>query len=95
MFADRGDHQEALRLCQSVLARDRLLVGAHVLLAAIHQELGDIPEAVAALRRALYLDADCAEAHAALGHLLLRSGESRRAKRHLDAAVRLGRQGTL
>jgi chemotaxis protein methyltransferase CheR len=90
MLADRGDLQAALHLCQSVVNRDRLDVNAYVLLAAIHQERGDSPEALAALRRALYLDADCAEAHAAMGHLLLRRGETRRARRHLAAAGRRG-----
>jgi chemotaxis protein methyltransferase CheR len=91
--ADRGDLEEALRLCRAAIAKDRLDAEAHRLLAAIHQERGDITAAVPALRRAVYLDPDCAEAHLTLGHLLVRRGQRRHGLKHLETAARLGGGG--
>jgi len=88
-LADRGQLDEARRACQSALKRDRLDPAAHFLLGTIHQEIGETAEALAAFRRALYLAPDLAEAHAAMGHLLRARGDSRRARRHLQAAARL------
>jgi chemotaxis protein methyltransferase CheR len=76
-------------VCKAALKQERLDPEVHRLLAAIHQERGDVPAALAALRRALYLDPDSVELHLALGNLLLRSGQRRRGLRHLDAAQRL------
>lgn len=88
-LADRGELPEALRLCEAALKEERLDPGAYGLLAAIHQERGDVPGALAALRRALYLDPDSVELHLALGNLLLQCGQRRRGVRHLEAAHRL------
>jgi chemotaxis protein methyltransferase CheR len=89
-LADRGELDEALRVGQSLAKRSRLDPAVHLLLSAIQQERGDLAQAQAALRRALYLDPDCVEAHAALGHILMRRGETRRARRHFETAARLG-----
>jgi chemotaxis protein methyltransferase CheR len=88
-LADRGELPEALRLCKAALEERRLDPEVHRLLAAIHQERGDVPAALAALRRALYLDPDSVELHLALGNLLLQCGQRRRGLRHLEAAQRL------
>jgi chemotaxis protein methyltransferase CheR len=88
--ADGGDLEAALHLCQAAIARDRLDAEPHRLLAAIHQERGDIAAALSALRRALYLDPDCAGAHLTLGQLLVRRGQRRRGLKHLETAARLG-----
>ncbi|HXB54638.1 MAG TPA: CheR family methyltransferase [Vicinamibacteria bacterium] len=91
--ADGGDLEEALRLCRAAIAKDRLDAEAHRLLAAIHQERGDVAAAVPALRRAVYLDPDCAQAHLALGLLLVRRGQRRHGLKHLETAARLGESG--
>lgn len=88
-LADRGNLEEARRLCRQALAADRLDAGAYRLLAAIEQERGRVAPAMEALRRALYLDPDASEAHLALGRLLLARGERRSALRHLETAERL------
>jgi tetratricopeptide (TPR) repeat protein len=88
-LADGGVLEEALALCQEALAKDRLLAGAHCLIGVIHHERGDVEGAVTALRRAVYLDSDSAEAHAVLGHLLLKRGEGRRGRKHIETAARL------
>ncbi|HUG54478.1 MAG TPA: tetratricopeptide repeat protein, partial [Vicinamibacteria bacterium] len=87
--ADRGDLSEAQDLCRAAIAADRLDPESHRLLAEVYQERGEIAAALAALRRALYLDPGCAEAHLGLGQLLVRQGERRRGQKHLETAARL------
>lgn len=88
-LADQGQLDEAHRLCERALERDRLDPDAHLLLAAICQERGEVGTAVEALRRAIYLDPDSAPAHFLLGSLLLRQGEQRRGQRSMETAVGL------
>lgn len=88
-LADQGQLDEAHRLCERALARDQLDPEAHVLLAAICQERGEVGAAVEALRRAIYLDPDSVPAHFLLGSLLLRQGEQRRGQRSMETAVGL------
>jgi chemotaxis protein methyltransferase CheR len=71
------------------LARDRLDPEAHLLLAAICQERGEIPAAIEALRRAIYLAPDSTPAHFLLGSLLLRQGEEKRGRRSMETVVSL------
>lgn len=88
-LADQGDLEEARRLCEAALRRDRLDPEAHLLLAAICQERGDIPRALQALRRAIYLAPDCAPAHFLLGSLLIRQEQGGRGRRCLETAMSL------
>ena len=88
-LADQGSLDEALRLCEAALARNRLDPESHLLLAAIRQERGEIPAALEALRGALYLAPDSAPAHFLLGSLLLREGRRRRGRRCIETVVAL------
>lgn len=88
-LADQGRLDDARSLCEAVLARDRLDPEAHLLLAAICQEVGEIRPALEALRRALYLAPDSAPAHFLLGSLLLRQGQRQRGRRAMETVVRL------
>jgi chemotaxis protein methyltransferase CheR len=88
-LADQGRLEEARDLCEAALARDRLDPEAHLLLAAIHQERGELGAAMAALRRAIYLAPDCGPAHFLLGSLLLRQGKRRPGQRSLETAASL------
>ncbi|MBI4270686.1 MAG: hypothetical protein HY615_10165 [Candidatus Rokubacteria bacterium] len=83
-LADQGSLDEARRECKAVLARERLSLEAHLLLAAIEQERGELDGALDALRRALYLAPDSAAAHFLLGTLLIRRGERRRGRRAME-----------
>jgi tetratricopeptide (TPR) repeat protein len=94
-LADRGRLEEALRVCDQALRKDRLHPEVHQLMAAIHQERGDVAAALDSLRRALYLDPDSPAAHLALGNVLLQSGDRRRGLHHLETAARLGRRPAL
>jgi chemotaxis protein methyltransferase CheR len=88
-LADEGNLEEARRVCEAATAQDQLDPETHLLLAAICQELGEIPAAVEALRRVIYLDPDSASAHFLVGSLLVRQGERARARRHFATALRL------
>lgn len=88
-LADAGELDEARRLCEIATTRDRLDADAHLLLAAIAQERGDIPGALEALRRTIYLAPDSAAAHFLLGSLLYRTGDHPRASRSMATVVRL------
>ncbi|MBI5411309.1 MAG: tetratricopeptide repeat protein [Nitrospirae bacterium] len=85
--ADQGNLDEARRLCEAAAARDRLNSEAHLLLAEICQEQGDIPAAMEALRRAIYLAPDLTPAHFLLGSLLFRRGERKRGLRSMETVV--------
>ncbi len=88
-LADRGSLEQARSLCEAALVQDRLDPEAHILLAAICQEVGDLGAALEALRRAIYLAPDSPSAHFLLGSLLLRNGAARRGRPHLQTVVRL------
>jgi chemotaxis protein methyltransferase CheR len=80
-FANQGRLAEALELCDGALALDKLDAPAHYLKGAILQEQGLMEAAEAAIRSALYLDADFVLAHFALGNLAHRAHRSDEAKR--------------
>ncbi len=88
-LADQGNLDEARRLCEAALERDRLDPQPHLLLAAICQERAEIPAALEALRRALYLAPDAAVAHFMLGGLLLRQDQRGRGRRCMETVVAL------
>ncbi|MBI3629991.1 MAG: tetratricopeptide repeat protein [Candidatus Rokubacteria bacterium] len=88
-LADQGSLEKARLLCEAALERDRLDPEAHILLAAICQERGDITSAVEALRRVIYLAPDSAPAHFLMGSLLLRQGERALARRCMETVVDL------
>jgi len=87
--AGRGDLRAAAAAVQRALALDRTNPAAHYLHALVLQELEDPEGAKVALRGALYCAPDFVLAHYRLALLLRASGERRRAKRHLTAALEL------
>lgn len=89
VLADQGKLEDAVRLCESVLAQDRLDHEAYFLLAAIAQERGEVMAALEALRRVVYLAPDFASAHFLLGSILLRQGQHKQGLRSMETVVRL------
>lgn len=94
VLADQGHLEEARRLCETVLAQDRLNPEVSLLHAAICQEQGDIHAAIEATRQAIYLAPDSAAAHFMLGCLLLRQGDRQRGRRSLEAVEALLRSAS-
>jgi chemotaxis protein methyltransferase CheR len=85
-LANEGNLSDALAACDRALAADKLVAGNHYLRGVILQELNVPDGAVAALRRALYLDHDFVLAHFTLGHFLLRQGRISEATRYFTNA---------
>lgn len=88
-LADQGDLDGAWRLCEGALERDRLDPDVHFLQGVVCQQRGELPAAVDALRRAIYLAPDYAPAHFLLGRLLLGLGDQPRGRRSMETVVRL------
>ena len=72
--ADRGEFGIARRRCEAALARDAVNWEANLLLAHVCEEVGDLPAAVTAARRSVYLRPDSALAHFRLGNAQLKAG---------------------
>jgi chemotaxis protein methyltransferase CheR len=88
-LADQGRLTEALALCEKAIARDKLEPRLHLLKATILQELNRQDDAIASLKRAIYLDPKAVTAHFTLGNLALRSGDARAGMRCLKNALAL------
>lgn len=85
--ANRGALDEAISLCDKVLATEKLDPALHCLRAEILQEQGRVEEAVRALHRAIYLDPKLILAHLGLGNLYLWSGREATARKHFENAL--------
>lgn len=88
-LADRGKLADALATCEKAIAADKLDPGLHFLCATILQEQNMDSEAIASLKRALYLDPDFVLAHFALGNMELRKGKARAAKKCFENVLEL------
>jgi len=88
-LADRGNLAEALSACDEAIAADKLDPEMHYLRAIILQEQNGHGEAIAALKRALYLDPNFVPAHFAIGNLMLRRGNARAAKKSFENVLAL------
>ncbi len=87
--ARRGDLEIAERIAREVASRD-LCPESFLLLSIAAEARGDVPGAVDAVRRALYLDPGLAMGHAALVPLYARLGleeEAARARRNALRAI--------
>jgi len=83
-LADQGKLVEALALCETAIASDKLDPEMHYLHAIILQEKNSEAEAIASLKRALYLKSDFIPANFVLGNLLMRRGNKQAGKRYLQ-----------
>jgi chemotaxis protein methyltransferase CheR len=88
-YANQGQLVEALAWCQKTIAANSLDPGSHYLCAIILQEQNLIDEAIASLKRALYLDPDFILAHFTLGNLALRQRKLKKAAKYFDNALAL------
>ena len=88
-LADQGRLSEALSACDQAIARDKLDPEMHYLRAIILQEHNREDEAIASLKRALYLNPNFSPAHFAIGNLMLRRGNARAAKKSFENVLAL------
>jgi chemotaxis protein methyltransferase CheR len=86
-YANQGRLADAAQWCKEATKAEKLNPRWCYLLATILQEQGELDAAVAALRRALYLDQGSALAHFELGTLTRRKGKPKDADRHFRNAL--------
>jgi chemotaxis protein methyltransferase CheR len=87
--ADGGRLEAARALCLETLRERPLDADAHLLLAAVEEERGDLDASIWALRRAIYTAPDGPAAHFRLGGLLLRTGAAEAGRRSFATAAAL------
>jgi chemotaxis protein methyltransferase CheR len=88
-LADEGRLSDALASCEIAIAVDRIDPRLHYLKATILQELNREGDAIASLKRSIYLEPKSVAAHFTLGNLALRSGDDRTATRCFKNALAL------
>jgi chemotaxis protein methyltransferase CheR len=88
-FADQGLLGQARAASEALIAADALNGDAYLLLASICEELGDLPAAFEAARRAIYLMPDSALAHFRLGATLRAMGNAQQAQRSFMTVLEL------
>lgn len=88
VHADSGDLTQAIAACHAALAIDPLLPGARYILGLIHLRQNDTVRAVSELKKTVYIDADFALAHLALGNIYKGEGRMHEAARAYDNALR-------
>lgn len=87
--ANRGEIALALEWVDKAIAVDKLNAELYYLRATIYQELGEIPNSIASLKQAIYLDQTFVMAHFALGTLTLKNGRPGEAGKHFENALSL------
>lgn len=88
-LADRGLLAEARHRCQTLLVEDQLNSGASLLLTEICVELGDLDSACIAARHTVFLSPESAIAYYLLGTILVKQGETLKARRAMSTALSL------
>jgi chemotaxis protein methyltransferase CheR len=88
-LADKGRLGEALALCETAIIRDKMDPRLHYLKSTILQGLNRECEAIASLKRTIYLDPESVHAYFTLGNLALRNGDERTGKRCFKNALAL------
>jgi len=88
-YANLGKLAEARQCCEDAIKADKLRAHNHYLLSIILEELGERDEAVAALKRTLYIEQDFVLAHFALGNMNRQAGKKKEAARNFGNALRV------
>jgi len=86
---ERGQLDEAARLCASLLALNDLNAAAHYLTALCHEQAGRRTAAIDSYRVGVYLDRAFAMPHLRLGLMFRREGDLRSARREFQNASML------
>ena len=89
MLADTGHWDAASRLTETLIQADGLNPGSHFISALIHEHMGASDKALAALRRAIYLDRRFALAHYHLGTSFLNLRQPESASRSFRNALEI------
>jgi chemotaxis protein methyltransferase CheR len=88
-YANQGKLDDALKWAEKTIATDKLNSDYHYLYGTILQEQGRVDEAVASLRRAVFLEPNFVVAHFALGNIARQRGKDKDADRHYRIALKI------
>lgn len=88
-LADQGKLAEALSLIQEEIVSDKCNANLHYIQALILQELGQIPEAISALKKAIYLSPDFVLSYFSLGNIAYTQGQIKTAKKNFSIVLSL------
>lgn len=88
-YANKGDLTDGLKWCENALQIDKLNPHTHYLHATLLQAQGKIPEAIKALKSAIFNDSNFIMAHYLLGLLERQQGKENVARRHFKNALEL------
>ncbi|PKL50645.1 MAG: chemotaxis protein CheR [Candidatus Riflebacteria bacterium HGW-Riflebacteria-2] len=86
-LANQGNLKEALNICEHLILEHKLDPNLYFLQATILQEQNRDLEAIASLKRTLFLDPDFYMGHFALGNLMLHQGKKQIARKHFENAL--------
>ncbi|MBF0345522.1 MAG: hypothetical protein HQL06_15010 [Nitrospirae bacterium] len=89
VYANKRMLDRASECCEKAIGVDSLNPGYYYLAATILEERGMVKEAMAALKKALYIDHDYVLAHFAMGNLTMRLKNYNEAQRHFSNALKL------
>jgi chemotaxis protein methyltransferase CheR len=89
LLANQGYLSEALTLCNEAIESEKLVPGFYFLRASILQEMDRSSEAIASLKKAIYIDPDYIMGHFTLGNLFNHQGNTRNANRHFKNVLDL------
>lgn len=92
-LANLGRYEAALAACEQSLALDPADKHSYLIQGLVLMDAGRNDEAETALRKAIYLDYACVEAHYQLGVLQLGRGDRRGGLKSLDNALSLAEKG--
>jgi len=81
-YANQGNLAAALVWCDKAIATDKMAARAYYLRATILQERGSLPEALLALKQAVYAEPEFMLGHFALGNLALKQGRRKESEKH-------------
>jgi chemotaxis protein methyltransferase CheR len=88
LYADRAEWVSARQQCLLALEQDALCIPGHYLLAQIHEHQGQLDAALAAYRRALYLDRGFVPAMLGMANVWRRMGRVADAQRYYRNALK-------
>lgn len=88
-YANQGVLADALSWCRKAIAHDKTNPYFYFLLASILQEQNQIEQAVASLKKVIYLAPDFVPAHYGLGNFMLKQGKLEKSRRYFKNALEL------
>ena len=89
VHANQGRLAKALTCCDTAIAADKMAACAHYLRAMILQEQNALPEALLALKQAVYVDPHFVLGHFTLGNISLKQRKLKESEKHFENALLL------